>query len=88
MRLQTRVILISDFSSGLATSPKESTQLVMRILSNMSAKQGSSVVLPKLTGTQLLVPEDHSCFVDAQQRRDMGEALVQVALLLENGSCL
>jgi hypothetical protein len=78
---QILAILIFDFSSGLATSPEESTQLVMRILRNMSTKQGSSVVVPKLTRTQLLVPEDHSCFVEAQHRRDMGDALVQVIFL-------
>lgn len=65
-------------SSGLATSPQESTQLVMRILRNVLAKQGTSVVLPQLTRMQLLVPDDHSCFVEAQHRRDMGQALVQV----------
>jgi hypothetical protein len=53
----------------------------MRILRNTLAKQGSTVVLPHLTRIQLLVPEDHSCFVEAQHRRDVGEALVQVLFL-------
>ena len=68
-------------SSGLATSPIESTQLVMRILRNLQAKQGISVVVPQLERMHLLVPGDHSCFVEAQHRRDMGHALVQVLLV-------
>lgn len=66
------------FSSGLATSPQESTQLVMRILRNTLAKQGTGVILPQLSRMQLLVPEDHSCFLEAQHRLDVGDALVQV----------
>ena len=77
------VSLTLGFSSGLATSPHESTQLVMRILRNIQAKQGISVVVPQLERMHLLVPEDHSCFTEAQRRRDMGEALVQVLLLLD-----
>jgi hypothetical protein len=50
----------------------------MRILRNILEKQGSSVVLPQLTRMHLLVPDNHPCFVEAQHRRDMGQALVQV----------
>lgn len=53
----------------------------MRILRNILEKQGSSVVLPQLTRMHLLVPDNHPCFVEAQHRRDMGPALVQVTLV-------
>jgi hypothetical protein len=53
----------------------------MRILRNLQEKQGISVVVPQLQRMHLLVPGDHSCFVEAQHRRDMGAALVQVLSL-------
>ncbi len=57
----------------------------MRILRNTLAKQGTGVILPQLSRMQLLVPEDHTCFVEAQHRLDNGDALVQVVHVQKQG---
>jgi hypothetical protein len=55
----------------------------MRILRNILAKQGTSVISPQLTHMHLLVPDNHSCFEEARHRRNMGQALVQVILVTD-----
>jgi hypothetical protein len=50
------------------------------------AKLGTGVITPQLSRMQLLVPQDHACFAEAERKLEVGDALVQVVQIYKAAS--